>query len=178
MKRLGISVALTALLGLTLAPPGGAESTVGELIAAAAAQHGVAADLLSSIVWVESRGWPWALNAQGLALYPRTRAEAERALAQLGDNVDIGYAQVNYHWWGRPLGLRKADLLDPQLNLQLGAWILRYSMSQETGWWGVGRYHSATWRHKVPYAYVVARVYQAIQAWRAQQTPEPGERGH
>lgn len=141
-------------------------STLPELIGAASRHAGVHPDLLSSIVWVESRAWPWALNINGVGLYPRTRAEAERILGRVGDDVDIGYAQVSYRHWGRALGLRKADLLEPWTNLVLGALILRQSMDREAGWGGVGRYHSATPHRKLFYAYRVAETLSMIEAAR------------
>ena len=141
-------------------------ATLPELIAAAAHHAGVHPDLLSSIVWVESRAWPWALNVNGVGLYPRTRAEAERVLGSVGDDVDIGYAQVSYRHWGRALGLRKADLLEPWTNLILGALILRQSMDREAGWGGVGRYHSATPHRKLLYAYRVAKSLSMVEAAR------------
>ncbi|MGH9462401.1 MAG: transglycosylase SLT domain-containing protein [Vicinamibacteria bacterium] len=137
-----------------------------DLIAAAARHAGVHPDLLSSIVWVESRAWPWALNINGVSLYPRTRAEAERVLSRVGDDVDIGYAQISYRHWGRALGLRKADLLEPWANLILGALILRHSMDREAGWGGVGRYHSATPHRKLSYAHRVAATLSMIKASR------------
>jgi hypothetical protein len=159
-----IGLALLALLLPTLANAQGA--TLPELIAAAAHHAGVHPSLLSSIVWVESRAWPWALNINGVGLYPRTRAEAERILGSVGDDVDIGYAQVSYRHWGRALGLRKVDLLEPWTNLVLGALILRQSMDREAGWGGVGRYHSATPQRKLLYAYRVAKTLSMIEAAR------------
>ncbi len=156
-----------ALLALLLATPAQAQVTeLPELVAAAAHDAGVHPDLLGSIVWVESRAWPWTLNINGVSLYPRTRAEAERVLSRVGDDVDIGYAQISYRHWGRALGLRKADLLEPWTNLFVGARILRHSMDWETGWGGVGRYHSATPHRKLFYAYRVAETLSMIKASR------------
>lgn len=159
-----IGLALLALLRATPAPAQAA--ALPELIAAAAYHAGVHPDLLSSIVWVESRAWPWALNINGVGHYPRTRAEAEWVLGRVGDDVDIGYAQVSYRHWGRELGLRKADLLEPWTNLVVGALILRQSMDLEAGWGGVGRYHSATPHRKLSYAYRVAETLSMIEASR------------
>lgn len=163
------AVVLIGLALLALPWPAPAHEHVAglpELIAAAAHHAGVHPDLLSSIVWVESRAWPWALNVAGVGLYPRTRAEAEWILGGVGDDVDIGYAQVSYRHWGRALGLRKADLLEPWTNLILGALILRQSMDREAGWGGVGRYHSATPHRKLFYAYRVAKALSMMEAAR------------
>lgn len=160
-----VAVVGLALL-LTFLRPMPAQAQVAalpELIAAAAYHADVHPDLLNSIVWVESRAWPWALNINGVSLYPRTRAEAEWVLGRVGDDVDIGYAQISYRHWGRALGLHKADLLEPWTNLVVGALILRHSMDREAGWGGVGRYHSATPRRKASYASRVAETLSMIE---------------
>lgn len=144
---------------------------LGVLIAAAAQHAGVHPDVLASVVWVESQGWPWALNVGGVGYYPRTRQEAERLLARVSQDVDIGYGQISYRHWGQVFGLRKADLLDPWTNLVVAALILRYTMELEPGWGGVGRYHSATPHRKLGYAHKVARAYLALQAQRAHTAP-------
>jgi soluble lytic murein transglycosylase-like protein len=163
----GIAVVGLALCTLLPATRASAKATtLHELIAAAAHHAGVHPDLLRSIVWVESRAWPWAININGVGLYPRTRAEAERVLGRVSDDVDIGYAQVSYRHWGRAFGLRKADLLEPWTNLTIGALILRQSMDREAGWGGVGRYHSVTPDRKLFYAYRVAKTLLMIERSR------------
>src|SRR5260370_13476246 len=148
-----VALIALALLVLVAATPALAQvAPLPELITAAARHASVHPDLLTSIVWVESHAWPWALNIDGISLYPRTRAEAEWVLGRVGDDVDIGYAQVSYRHWGRALGLRRADLLEPWTNLVVGALILRHSLQQEAGWAGVGRYHSATPHRTLSYA--------------------------
>ena len=157
-------IGLALLVSLEATPASAQLAALPELIAAAGRHAGVHPDLLSSIVWVESRAWPWALNVNGVGFYPRTRAEAEWVLARVGDDVDIGYVQISYRHWGRALGLRKADLLEPWTNLVVGALILRHSLQQEAGWAGVGRYHSATPHRKLSYAYRVAETLSMIAA--------------
>jgi len=157
-------IGLTLLVSLEATPASAQLAALPELIAASGRHAGVHPDLLSSIVWVESRAWPWALNVDCVGFYPRTRAEAEWVLARVGDDVDIGYVQVSYRHWGRALGLRKADLLEPWTNLVVGALILRHSLQQEAGWAGVGRYHSATSHRKLAYAYRVAETLSMIAA--------------
>lgn len=162
-----VAVVWLALLALLRTTPAAAQvAALPELIAAAAHHAGVHPDILNSIVWVESRAWPWTLNVNGVGFYPRTRAEAEWVLGRVGDDVDIGYAQISYRHWGRALGLRKADLLEPWTNLVVGALILRHSLDREAGWGGVGRYHSATPHRKLSYAYRVAETLSMIEASR------------
>lgn len=147
------------------------------LVEEAAAQARVAPDLVSAIVWVESRGWPWALNVRGTAIWPRTFEEARRILSRLSDDdVDIGLMQVNWRTWGPTLarsGIHRADLLDPWTNLVVGSQILRWATEAEAGWDGVGRYHSATSWRKSRYALVVAQTWQALQPVVNTRSPEP-----
>lgn len=177
-RRSTVGLLLVAFLALAPASAGAQAPVLGlpELLAQAAQTAGVHPDLLTAVVWVESQAWPWAINVAGAGLYPRTRAEAEAVLAQTGDDVDIGLSQISYRHWGRPLGYAKRDLLDPWTNLVLGGLILRFTMDQEAGWGGVGRYHSATPARKIPYAVGVARVYQALQARRRALGLESGPR--
>lgn len=167
-RRLRLGAGLLAW-GLSILLPGSSGAgevpapPLGEIITAAAGWAGVAPELLASIVWVESRGWPWALNIRGQSVYPRNRAEAAWFLRRTGaQGTDIGYAQIHYPIWGPALGLTPEQLLDPWTNLHVGALVLRWAMAQESGWAGVGRYHSATpWRQQ-QYARAVATTWRAL----------------
>jgi soluble lytic murein transglycosylase-like protein len=136
--------------------------TLAAVIHAAARWGGVPPELLTAVVWVESRGRPWALNIRGKALYPRTRAEARALLQAALGHADIGVAQIHYPIWGPVLGLQPEDLLDPWINLHAAAAILRLVMAREPdSWGGVGRYHSGTPRRKWTYARRVGAVVHA-----------------
>ncbi len=156
------AVLVAALPTLTGAEP----LRLRELVEEAATRARVAPNLISAIVWVESRGWPWALNVRGTAIWPRTLEDARRILSRLSDDVDIGLMQVNWRTWGPTLarsGIHRADLLDPWTNLVVGSQILRWATEAEAGWDGVGRYHSATPWRKHRYAWAVARTWRALQ---------------
>jgi hypothetical protein len=141
------------------APP-----TLAAVIHAAARWGGVTPELLAAVVWVESRGHPWALNIRGEALYPRSRAEAQALLQAARGHADIGVAQIHYPIWGPVFGLRPEDLLDPWINLHAAAVILRLAMAREPdSWAGVGRYHSGTPPRKWAYASRVAAAVGALQ---------------
>jgi|GEM_PF-3491533 len=166
------AVLVAALPALTGAEP----LRLRGLVDGAAAQARVAPDLVSAIVWVESRGWPWALNVRGTAIWPRTLEDARRILSRLSDDVDIGLMQVNWRTWGPTLvrsGIHRADLLDPWTNLVVGSQILRWATEAEAGWDGVGRYHSATSWRKSRYAREVAQTWQALQPVVNTRSPEP-----
>jgi Transglycosylase SLT domain len=141
-----------------------APQTLAAVIHNAARRAGVAPELLAAVVWVESRGHPWALNIGGEAVYPRGRAEARALLQAARGHADIGVAQIHYPIWGPVFGLRPEDLLDPWINLHAAAVILRLAMVREPGSWaGVGRYHSATPLRKWAYASRVAAVVRTLR---------------
>jgi Transglycosylase SLT domain len=141
-----------------------APGALGTVIHAAATWAGVAPELLAAVVWVESRGHPWALDIGGRALYPRTHAEAVALVRAVGGRADIGLAQIHAPLWGPAFGLRPEDLLDSWVNLHVAARILEFAIAQEPGsWGGVGRYHSATPWRKWQYASQVAALVHALR---------------
>jgi Transglycosylase SLT domain len=155
-----IVVGTRASTAAALEPP----RTLAVVIHAAATWAGVAPELLAAVVWVESRGQPWALGIRGRALYPKTRAEALALVQAVGGRADIGLAQIHYPIWGPAFGLRPEELLDPWVNLHVAARILRIAMVRESeSWGGVGRYHSGTLRRKWAYASRVAAVVHALR---------------
>ncbi len=150
---------------LVIADSGRVAPPLGAMIASAAHRAGIPAELLAAVVWVESRRWPWALNVGGRPIYPRSREAAAAWLRAAGGRADIGLAQVHYPVWGPVFGLRPEDLLDPWINLQVAALVLRQAMNQEPrSWGGVGRYHSVTPWRKWGYARQVATVVRALRA--------------
>ena len=165
----------TMLIFLGWTPPTVASADQAATIATAAAWGGVASELLAAVVWVESRGHPWALGIGGEARYPRTRAEALALLWAVRGHADIGLAQIHYPIWGPVFGLRPADLLDPWVNLHVAARILRLTMAREPdSWGGVGRYHSGTPLRKWAYARQVAYAARALRPIPPQQVgPTP-----
>jgi hypothetical protein len=160
-----------ALIGLIVIGAGAAAGatpesprTVAGVIHAAATWAGVAPELLAAVVWVESRGHPWALGIDGHARYPRTHAEALILVRTVRGHADIGLAQIHYPLWGPAFGLQPEDLLDPWVNLHVAARILRIAMAREPdSWGGVGRYHSGTLPRKWAYANRVAAVVRTLR---------------
>jgi hypothetical protein len=161
-----VSRATVLALGVTVSA-GASDAqpwTVSTTFAAAAAWAGIAPELLEAVTWIESRGWPWALNIEGVGFYPRSHPEAVTLLRAAHGRADIGLAQIHYPLWGPVFELRPEDLLDPWINLHVAAWILRYAMDREPGsWGGVGRYHSATPWRKWQYAREVAAVVRVLR---------------
>ena len=120
-------------------------------------------ELLLAISHVESGFHPRALNLSGQPYFPSSVQEAEWILNRSSDNVDIGLMQINWAFWGKKLGIDKSQLLDPRLNVMLGARILEHCLKRTRDWWqAVGMYHSPEpWRQK-QYIEKVRRSYQRI----------------
>jgi transglycosylase-like protein with SLT domain len=109
----------------------GSASDAPDPYVAAANEAGVPLPVLIAVVGAESAYHPWALDVEGRQVFCRSRAEAESVLATTATaNVDIGLMQINWRFWGPRLGVAKIALLDPALNLRMGARILRDSLEQ------------------------------------------------
>lgn len=83
-------------------------------------------DTIAAVVAVESGGLPLAIGTHHGAIFPHTRAQATRALGaalRTESSVDIGLMQINSQWLPK-LNLRADALLDPCVNVRVGAAIL------------------------------------------------------
>lgn len=124
---------------------------------------GIPVELLLAISHVESGFHPSAINIAGQSFLPSSRYEAEWILNRSGDNVDIGLMQINWGHWGKRLGLSKLELLDPWLNVLLGARILEHCIKMSGSWWkGVGLYHSPYASRQREYIEKVWHSYQQL----------------
>ena len=144
-----VMVAILTVAGLAASP-----SWAGwcPLSSRACGIEGLPSAVVEGIIVVESGGNPWALRVgvgKGYSFYPRSSAEARRFLAvslALTDNVDIGLMQINWRTWGesvRALGLDAYDLLDSQINMEMGCRVLAQALSGRGGFLArLGRYHS------------------------------------
>ncbi len=108
--------------------------------------------------------WPWTLNVAGRAHFAETREAAATLLAEHpGKSVDVGLLQVNTHWHGHRIADIEA-LLDPAVNLEIGAAILEEAIESAPGdlSTGIGRYHSSRPEHAEPYARAVLSFYRFL----------------
>jgi soluble lytic murein transglycosylase-like protein len=122
----------------------------------AAGATGVPVKLLKSVAYVESGFKPYALDISGEPYFAKRYATAyyiARYFISQGYSVDVGLMQVNYNIWAKRLGVSLRQLLIPQNNALVGAYILgRYIAKRNNVFAGVGEYHSGN-----PYA---ARIYE------------------
>ncbi len=131
----------------------------------ASSATGIPVELLLAVSHVESGFQPSAINVSGRSFFPLTRYEAESILRRSGDNVDIGLMQINWSHWGKKLGVSKSDLLDPSLNVFLGARILEHCVRVSGNWWqGVGLYHSPHDARQRAYVEKVWQSYRRVLA--------------
>ena len=122
---------------------------------------GIPVELLLAISHVESGFHPHALNVSGESAFPSTQYEAVRLLRQSGDNVDIGLMQVNWKFWGNRFSISKSELLDPQINVLVGAKILEHCIRVSGSWWkGIALYHSP---HDARQREYVEKVWQSYR---------------
>lgn len=128
---------------------------------------GVNYKILISVAYVESGLNPYAVDVNGRAYFFKSRERAVKAIKRYVreyNSVDIGLMQVNYEIWGRYLNLPVRKLLDPKINILIGAFILRhYIRKYGYSWETIGRYHSAgnwenyNYRNKVRGIYGILR---------------------
>ncbi len=110
------------------------------------------------------RPWPWALNVDGDPIFAASREEAAMLLAVHRDkSVDVGLLQVNTRWHGHRVDRLEA-LLDPVINLTVGAAILKEALASTPGdlTAGIGRYHSTRPERAKAYARTVLALYRHL----------------
>jgi soluble lytic murein transglycosylase-like protein len=151
------------LLLLLLLLPAQCWSFSADVFLRVAAATGIPVELLLAISHVESRFHPHAINISGESFFPSSESEALRLLLRSRSNVDIGLMQVNWGYWGDKFGLSKSELLDPQLNVLVGAKILERCVRVGGSWWnGIALYHSPHNARQREYAQKVWRSYQGV----------------
>lgn len=128
---------------------------------------GLLPEVVRGVIDTESSGHALAIGVQvqGVhrSFFPPDMASAQTLLdtvLTLTDNVGIGLMQVNWRAWKDRLSLSPHELLEPEINLQVGCRILQQALLRHGVATGIGAYHSPTpWRRR---AYA-RRVQRAIQ---------------
>lgn len=130
-----------------------------QAIATAEHGHATAPGLLGAIARAESgrpvpplpglQPWPWAINADGAAMYFASKAAAvawtTQALARGAQQVDVGCMQINLQ--SHPDAFSSLDqAFDPVANADYGARFLSRLQADAGGNWylATGYYHSRT----------------------------------
>jgi len=114
---------------------------------------------------------PFALrNAPSGALYPKTYMAAKVVLGKyIAEDIltDIGIMQINYRWNGNRVA-RPELLLDPEVNIRIGAQILCESIAQYPVdmQLAIGGYHTRNPKRELDareYASNVLRIWRSLQ---------------
>lgn len=130
---------------------------------------GAPKSLAMAIAQTESDMSPWAVNIRGKSHYPKTKDEAMRLVQQAirkKQSFDIGVMQINSYWLRR-FNLDAKDIIDPQLNIILGCWILSQEINRfGLNWRAIGSYHTPIVKDPArarAYANRVMRVWRQLQ---------------
>lgn len=106
-----------------------ASAEFAECIQSAGLRYDVAPELLEAIAAQESGFDPLAQNVN---------ADGSR---------DIGFMQINTRWLPKlaTYGIEEADIWDPCVNINIGAWVLASNIAQfGYTWYAVGAYNAGT----------------------------------
>lgn len=131
----------------------------------ASSRWGLSPLLVRTVMDVESSSYPWTVNVDGKDHYPKKREEALRIIRSAlnkGKSVDVGLMQINSYWL-RKLQLSFDVVLDPAVNLTVGAWILAQELKRYgNNWKGIGSYHTPASRNPVRAKKYAERVYKKM----------------
>jgi len=115
----------------------------------------------------ETAAGRYGVNAK--VLYAIARHESNLNPGAIHQNVDgsydVGLMQINSKWLPHlnKYGITPAHLLDPCINLNVGAYILAVSMTRYGNTWqAIGAYHSATPERRDRYALSIYRRLNAL----------------
>ena len=113
-----------------------------ELFKKFANEHNLPVLLLLAIAEQESSFNPWALNIAGKSYQPSSKEDAMKILGKNTQrSYDVGVMQVN-SWWLRKFDLQAEDVIEPQVNIKIAAYILDEAFySHGANWKALGAYH-------------------------------------
>lgn len=142
-----------------------------------AQRHGLDAKVMYAVALQESRKargpsvaspWPWTIRSPEGPRFFDSRTEAATELRRLVGSyrpsaIDVGIMQVNLGWHGHKVA-DPALLLDPRVNLEVAAGILREALASAPGdpELAVGRYNTYTEAPARAYGRKVLRVLDAL----------------
>ena len=110
----------------------------------AAKRYAVPYNLLLSLSEHESRMNPWAVNIEGKSYYPKSKEEALKLVREnQGRSYDLGLMQINV-WWYSKLGITAEQVIDPETNIIVGAYIMGENIAVwDLSWKAVAAYHTS-----------------------------------
>jgi len=170
------------LLVTFIAPPTIAKSPLqGTVWESAALVYDLDPVLLYAIALTESKKrrankqiapWPWTFNSPEGSYYAASLEEAEAYLEMLlgkyaPRRIDVGIMQINLGWNGH-LVERYEDLLDPEINVRVGAQVLKEALEDTDGdtLLGVGWYHNRSdINRSVWYGTLVLNRYERLRVF-------------
>ncbi|MCO5733032.1 transglycosylase SLT domain-containing protein [Rhizobium sp. SSA_523] len=119
-------------------------------IQAAASKYGIPEGILYSVGLTETgrKGslYPWALNIEGKAYFPKDPNEALQTFAEARGAgkklIDVGCMQINQYFHGENF-VSVEDMLNPRRNVEYAARFLRNLHDRHETWtMAVARYHA------------------------------------
>ncbi|CAL7960906.1 hypothetical protein MIDIC_240003 [Alphaproteobacteria bacterium] len=139
-------------------------------------KYGLPSNMLYAISVVESGEWnedalvytphPWTLNVEGKPYFFRTKEEATKFLKQViasgKTNVDIGCAQINWHYHGHYFK-KPENLLNPIYNIAYAAYFLTKNFYDTNSWHSaISQYHSKTEELGKEYLKKVSSIWKKV----------------
>lgn len=136
-----------------------------KIIRDAEIKHGIPKDLLYSIAYVESRGRPWTVYANGEGKYFASITKAQQFIEdQKEDGTEIffvGCMQLCMKSHGKKFKEIK-DILDPEKNIYFAAKLLKQLYKKFGNWEDAVKYYNAS-TQKEAYLKRVMKIWEKTQ---------------
>jgi soluble lytic murein transglycosylase-like protein len=156
--------------------------SAGSIWEVAGREYGVPSELLYAIAIQESKvsadggviAWPWRLRVDNKAYKFESLDETVIALESFiasgisSWKIDVGIMQTNLYWTYERRGYDKLydlrELIEPRVNIGIGAAVLKESLVNGISAESVGAYHNPKEPRRSNYGQAVLRIYKEITA--------------
>lgn len=136
-----------------------------KIIRDAEIKHGIPKDLLYSIAYVESRGRPWTVYANGEGKYFASLTKAQQFIEDQKEcgteNFFVGCMQLCMRSHGKKFK-KVQDILDPEKNIHFAAKLLKQLYRKFGNWEDAIKYYNASTR-KEAYLKRVMKIWERTQ---------------